>query len=176
MHQASLSGSAFVEMKKHEDFAEALRRARLEREARKEGEQEARERQQWQDRREANERSMAQVTRNQLSWHELREIEEAKRRDRIERRKQQLISSSTLPMGIAENMEKMSKRAVTPSSSSSTAIRGGEGSSTFKAEDPEKVRCCYSPVVHDEPLCMMNLCVHYHYYHHHHYHHFHHYY
>ena len=127
-----MSGSAFVEMKKHEDFAEALRLARLEREARKEGEQEARERQQWQERRQANERSMAQVTRNQLSWHELREIEEAKRRDRIERRKQQLISSSTLPMGIAESMEK-SKRAVTPSSTR------GEVSTTFKAEDPEKV-------------------------------------
>lgn len=135
-----MSGSAFVEMKKHEDFAEALRQARLEREARKEGEREVRERQQWQERRQANERSMAQVTRNQLSWHELREIEEAKRRDRIERRKQQLLSSSTLPMGIAENMEKKSKRAVTPSSTR------GEGSATFKAEDPEKVHrcCCYS--------------------------------
>jgi 2-succinyl-5-enolpyruvyl-6-hydroxy-3-cyclohexene-1-carboxylate synthase len=143
-----MSGSAFVEMKKHEDFAEALRLARLEREARKEGEQEARERQQWQERRQANERSMAQVTRNQLSWHELREIEEAKRRDRIERRKQQLISSSTLPMGIAECMEK-SKRTVTPSSTR------GEGSTTFKAEDPEKV-CCSHSLLPVESVCLIN--------------------
>jgi len=129
--RASMSGSAFLEMKKHEDFAEALRLARLEREKRKEGEREAKERQLWQERRQANERSMAQVTRNQLSWHELQEIEEAKRRDRIERRKQQLINCSILPLGIAENMEK-SKRAITPSTK-------GEDNAAFKAEDPEKV-------------------------------------
>ena len=86
---------------------------------------------------EANKQSMTLVTKNQLSWRELQEVEEAKRRDRIERRKQELTMMSAMPSCIAESMSKGKKAA--PGGCDSDTRTGSRGGGDFKAEDPSKV-------------------------------------
>jgi hypothetical protein len=122
-------------MKKRQEAAEAVAKARAEKLRLAAEEAEKKERQERKAKSEANKQSMTMVTKNQLSWRELQEIEEGKRRDRIERRKQEMAQLSALPSSIAENLQKV-KRDVAADSVPSDAVRAGE----FKAEDPAKVR------------------------------------
>ena len=119
-------------MKKRQELAEQANRARAEKQAALQAEAERRELLERRAKAEANKQSMTMVTKNQLTWRELQEIEESKRRDRIERRKQELAQISALPSSIADNLQKPKREvAVTDSA----AIARGE----FKAEDPAKV-------------------------------------
>ena len=118
-------------MQKRQELAEQLAENRMLKLKAKLAEQEQNERKLLKEKSEANKQSMVQVTKNQLTWKELQEIEDAKRRDRMERRRQELAQSSALPASIAENLQKP-KREI-PVDPNSIAV--GE----FKAEDPAKV-------------------------------------
>lgn len=122
-------------MRKRQELAEQQSKARLERFLQKQEETEEALRRERKAKAMANRASLAQVTKNQLTWRELQEMEEAKRRDRIERRKQELAQSSALPSSIAESLQKPRRESIPTGS--------GAGVTEFKAEDPAKVpRLC----------------------------------
>lgn len=127
-----MNGKEFTEMKKRQDIAEGLARERLAKFERQQAEAEEALRRERKAKAEANRASMTLVTKNQLSWRELQEIEEAKRRDRIERRKQELAQVSALPSSIAQNLQ-ASRREPTVHPGNSNV------KTEFKAEDPAKV-------------------------------------
>mmetsp|Transcript_21479 Transcript_21479/g.35966 ORF Transcript_21479/g.35966 Transcript_21479/m.35966 type:complete len:919 (+) Transcript_21479:47-2803(+) len=135
--RASINGKEFTNMKRRQEMAEELSQKRLEKQKQKEWEKEQKEKAERRAKSEANKQSMMMVTKNQLSWRELQEIEETKRRDRIERRKQQVAQMSALPSSIAENMQKP-KRAVASSEGDAAGGAAG-GGGEYKAEDPAKV-------------------------------------
>lgn len=126
-----MNGKEFTEMRKRQEAAEEQNRIRREKFLQKQQEAEEAERRARKAKLEANKQSMTMVTKNQLTWRELQEIEEAKRRDRIERRKQELAQISALPSSIAENLQKAQREA--PADAKANSF--GE----FKAEDPAKV-------------------------------------
>jgi hypothetical protein len=127
-----MNGKEFSDMRKRQEQAEQQARARLEKFQQKQAEGEEALRRERRAKAEANRASLAQVTKNQLTWRELQEIEETKRRDRIERRKQELAQASALPASIAESLQKP-RRDSAPAAGTSAASAG------FKAEDPAKV-------------------------------------
>lgn len=120
-------------MRKRQELAEQHSKARLERFLQKQAEAEEASRRERKAKAAANRASLAQVTKNQLTWRELQELEEAKRRDRIERRKQELAQSSALPSSIADSLQRPRRE------SAPTTAGPGASVTEFKAEDPAKV-------------------------------------
>lgn len=120
-------------MRKRQELAEQQAKARLDRFLHKQAEAEEALRRERKAKAEANRASLAQVTKNQLTWRELQEMEEAKRRDRIERRKQELAQSSALPSSIADSLQRPRRESI--------PTGPGAGVTEFKAEDPSKVSC-----------------------------------
>lgn len=127
-----MNGKEFTEMRKRQEAAEQQNKLRREKFLQKQQDDEEALRRERRAKLEANKQSMTMVTKNQLTWRELQEIEEAKRRDRIERRKQELAQISALPSSIAENLQKARREVPVDT----RAVSVGE----FKAEDPAKVR------------------------------------
>lgn len=128
--QAAILGKEFSHMKKRQEEAAEMKKAKTERILREKQDVERKLIQEKKEKMRANQLSMTMVTRNQLSWKEAKEIEDAKRRDRVKARQHELAMSSALPSGIAESMSKP-KRA--PRDENSQPMN------EFKAEDPAKV-------------------------------------
>lgn len=128
-----MNGKGFPEMLKRQEEAERKAAAKRELFLQKQAEAEEALRRERKAKAEANRQSMTAVIKNQLSWRELQEIEEAKRRDRIEAHKQRLMAESALPSSIAESLQRPRKE--TPAS-----IAAAPRTTEFKAEDPGKVQ------------------------------------
>ena len=127
-----MNGKEFTEMRKRQEIAERQSKERLDKFQQKQAEAEEALRKERKAKADANRASMTLVTKNQLSWRELQEIEESKRRERIERRKQELAQVSALPGSIAQNLQKSRRESTVDQSN--TAVKN-----EFKAEDPAKV-------------------------------------
>ena len=76
-----MNGKEFTEMRKRQEAAEEVNKIRREKFHQKQQEAEDAERRERRAKLEANKQSMTMVTKNQLTWRELQEIEEAKRRE-----------------------------------------------------------------------------------------------
>lgn len=78
----------------------------------------------------------AQETQEQykdLTWEQIRQMEDSKRKERIEARKRQLLAESALPPSLAQSISRMSSK-----------ILEQEKPVQFRAEDPEKVQVILS--------------------------------
>eukprot|EP00599_Poterioochromonas_sp_BG-1_P007565 CAMPEP_0173136430 /NCGR_PEP_ID=MMETSP1105-20130129/2478_1 /TAXON_ID=2985 /ORGANISM="Ochromonas sp., Strain BG-1" /LENGTH=793 /DNA_ID=CAMNT_0014048609 /DNA_START=96 /DNA_END=2477 /DNA_ORIENTATION=- len=135
--QASLKGEEFIAMKLREEETKRKVEARLkklENDAKKE-EIQRKEREMEERKKKLDKLKQELQTRSTMTWEEIQQEDERNRQERRERRKNELLSMSSLPKSIEENLRKtMTAKKFSPIKESHN------NGSHFKAEDIEKVR------------------------------------
>ncbi|RYH16689.1 hypothetical protein EON65_29655 [archaeon] len=128
---ASRNGNPFIAMHEREKTMHEKKEAKLAALRQEEEKKLREEKLKLEAKKHAESQLMATAIKGSMSWQELQDLEEAKRRERIESRKQDLQRISALPSALAESMQRV-KRVSTVASSEPMK-------SNFKAEDPEVV-------------------------------------
>lgn len=126
---ASRNGNPFVAMHEREKAMHEKKEAKLAALRQEEEKKLREEKLKLEAKKHAESQLMATAIKGSMSWQELQDLEEAKRRERIESRKQDLQRISALPSALAESMQRV-KRVSAPAEPPKT---------NFKAEDPDVV-------------------------------------
>lgn len=138
-HRASAMGKAFTSMEERQlqvqkqlDLRDAKKKAKERDERRKQ-----KAIQDEIDHKKLQAMKEALYSHDQMPWKEMQEQEDALRRERIERRKQELASTASLPQSMEEHMNQMKLKK----SLSESKIRAMENSKNQRSEkeEPEKV-------------------------------------
>jgi hypothetical protein len=74
------------------------------------------------------------------SWQEVQQAEEQRRKERIERRKQELLMISSLPQSIEENLNRANSKRASANLEQEAAQIQAKSNAQFRADDPAKVR------------------------------------
>lgn len=129
--RASRNSKDFTEMFQRQELMKLKQQKRFEDQQRKEHEEMIKMKKEKHKKQIEKMTLMHEAFRGHMSWKELQDTEEAQRRERIEKRKNELLTQAALPRSIEENMSKSLTKIPPPSYDD--AIK------PFKAEDPKKV-------------------------------------
>lgn len=129
--RAANSNRIFTGMLERDELARQSFEEKKLKQQMKEEEERKRKRQQEFLERQKKESLKAAAIRGGTDWREIQEMAEERRRERIEKRKQELTLISQLPRSIEENMERSKREVVDPYATLSRA---------FQAEDPRRVK------------------------------------
>jgi hypothetical protein len=129
--RASKNPKEFTEMFQRQELMKLKQQKRAEDQKRKEKEEELRAKKEKHKKQIEKMTLMNEAFRGHMSWKEIQDTEEAQRRERIEKRKNELLTQAALPRSIEENMSKSLSKIPPPSYD--------EAVKPFKAEDPKKV-------------------------------------
>ena len=138
--RASRYGHEFEDMTKRTKDMEKKRQSKEDEMKRKEVEE---RRRQLRERKKASiekENAMIAAFRGKMSWKDIKENEEAQRRERIEKRKTELQLEAALPKSIEENLTKSKQKEATAAAIAQQEAIIQKRKSSFKAEDPLQVR------------------------------------
>jgi hypothetical protein len=138
-HRASAGGKAFTSMEQRQ--IEAQKQAEL-REAKKKAKEREERREQKAIEDEIEHKKLqamkdALYSHDNMPWKEMKEQEDALRRERIEKRKQELAATASLPQAMEEHMNQM-KLKKTLSESKIRAVESAKNRRS-EVEEPEKV-------------------------------------
>lgn len=137
--RASLNGKAFDDMFRRQEEA---RRKNEEKKKKAHEEEILKKKQARADEKEKQrEKELRMITalKSGTSWRELQDIEEQQRKERIEKRKQELVMISALPRSIEENINRSNSKKAVAAELQAVLVNDQASKAAFRAEDPAKV-------------------------------------
>lgn len=138
--RASMNGKSFDEMFRRQEEAKKKNEDKKKKEQLLELEKKRKEREELAKKKKEKEYLMATAIGTGTSWQEAQQLEEQRRKERIERRKQELLMISALPQSIEENLNRANSKKATLTMEQEAAAMQAKANSQFRADDPAKVR------------------------------------
>eukprot|EP01033_Poteriospumella_lacustris_P000035 gene35-22_t len=138
--RASMNGKSFDEMFRRQEEAKKKNEDKRKKEQLLELEKKRKEREELTKKKKEKDYLMATAIGTGTSWQEAQQLEEQRRKERIERRKQELLMMSALPQSIEENLNRANSKKATLTMEQEAAAMQAKANSQFRADDPAKVR------------------------------------